>query len=75
MYLSDLGYDESSGVYSIDICVRIDDSGGNFLGVLKGIFNVAELIDLVQELSQSDDNGFAKNVLVGHEGHKTMEYL
>ncbi|UCD75873.1 MAG: PAS domain S-box protein [Phycisphaerales bacterium] len=35
LWVADLDYDESSGAYSTDLCLRIDDETGAFLGVLK----------------------------------------
>ena len=35
-------YDESAGVYSTDIALRINDNIGSFLGVIKAVTNVDE---------------------------------
>ena len=40
LYVADVGYDESAGIHSVDICMRIDDENGNFIGVIKAVFNI-----------------------------------
>jgi len=45
LFLSEGGYDESAGVYSIDIALRILDNDRNFIGVLKAVVNVESIID------------------------------
>jgi hypothetical protein len=44
----DVGYDESAGVYSTDIGLRINDANGNFLGIMKVVLNIAEVINIIQ---------------------------
>ena len=44
IFISNVGYDESLGTYGIIIGLRIDDEEGNFLGVLKAILSVKEVI-------------------------------
>ncbi len=36
-YAGNVEYDESAGMYSISIGVRVDDENGNFIGVLKAV--------------------------------------
>jgi hypothetical protein len=43
--LSESGYDESAGVYSSDIALRILDDDGNFIGVIKAVVNVESITD------------------------------
>jgi len=45
LFLSESGYDESAGVYSSDIALRIQDDDGNFIGVIKAVVNVESIID------------------------------
>jgi len=40
-YLS--GYDESAGVHSLDISLRIDDKNGKLLGIIKSVINIESL--------------------------------
>jgi len=37
------GYDESAGVYALDISVRITDDNENFLGIMKFVINIENL--------------------------------
>jgi signal transduction histidine kinase/ActR/RegA family two-component response regulator len=46
VHITDVGFDDSAGVYSTDICLRIDE-GGEFLGVLKAVLNIKEFITLI----------------------------
>ena len=45
IFLSEGGFDESAGVYSSDIAIRILDEDGNFIGVLKAVINVESITD------------------------------
>lgn len=45
LFLSEGGYDESAGVYSSDISIRILDESGKFIGVLKAVINVESITD------------------------------
>jgi PAS domain S-box-containing protein len=49
LFVSDVRYDESSGTYSTEIAVRIDDAEGNFLGVIKAVPNIKETINIINE--------------------------
>ena len=50
LYVSGVEYDNSAGVFSLDICARIDDENGNFLGVIKSVLNIKEVIKIMKEL-------------------------
>jgi len=41
--ISEVHYDESANVYSADISLRINDSQGKFLGVIKAVTNVDQI--------------------------------
>ena len=49
LFISDVRYDESSGTFSTEIAVRIDDANGNFIGVIKTVPNIKETINIVNE--------------------------
>ena len=49
-YVGDVSYDESAGVYSTDVAVRVDDNSGAFSGVLKVVLNIGDAIGIVEEL-------------------------
>ncbi len=65
LFVGDTEYDESSGIYSIEIGVRIEDEQKNFLGVIKAVYNIQEVIEIMKELEDSSS---------GHENHKTTEF-
>ena len=43
LYVQDERYDMSAGVSSIAICIRIDDAQGQFLGVMKVVYDIREI--------------------------------
>ncbi|MHC4110138.1 MAG: HAMP domain-containing protein, partial [Planctomycetota bacterium] len=47
--IGNIEYDESSSVYSTNICTRIDDQAGNFAGVIKVVLNVDDSINLIKQ--------------------------
>lgn len=53
IYISDVDFDESTGVYSLAIGVRIDNSTGDFIGVIKGVLNIQEVISIITEARKS----------------------
>ncbi|MDP6544447.1 MAG: response regulator [Phycisphaerae bacterium] len=54
LYLRNIRYDNSAEVYSTDICVRIDDKAGNFLGVLIAVVNLEAVISSLKEANESE---------------------
>jgi len=48
LYVSDVEFDQSSEINSIAIGVRIDSVDGEFLGVIKAVVNIAEVINIVK---------------------------
>ncbi|MDP6637266.1 MAG: response regulator [Phycisphaerae bacterium] len=53
VYVADVEYDRSAAVYSTDICVRIENKKGAFLGVLKAVVNLQATISPLEDASQS----------------------
>lgn len=49
MYISDVEFDESSGVQSISAGIRIDDKNGGFQGVLKVVIDLANVLGAIRE--------------------------
>ena len=64
LFVRDVEYDESAGVYSTDIGIGIDDENGNFIGLIKVVLNIAEVIHILKEIEPS----------ATHKEHKTMKY-
>ncbi len=50
LYLGDIELDRSSGVYSVNIGIRVDDEGGNFVGAMKVVLNIEEVIEVMRSL-------------------------
>lgn len=53
LYVGDLDYDESAGIFSIDLTVKINDENENFIGVMKGVYNIKAIIVLMDDLKTS----------------------
>ncbi len=66
VYISDLEYDESAGIYSFSICLREDDENGNLLGVIKGVVNIQEVLLLLDEM-ETRLKGHSLNQMARHE--------
>ncbi|GAA5506233.1 response regulator [Novipirellula caenicola] len=47
VYIGDVMLDDSAGVYSVDICLRVDDESGKPLGVLKAVMNIQEVFSVI----------------------------
>ncbi|MBT3202171.1 MAG: response regulator, partial [Phycisphaerales bacterium] len=46
--IGEVGYDESSGVFSRDVCIRIDDENGELLGVMKTVLSMDQIISILK---------------------------
>ena len=49
IYVGDVNYDESADIYSVDIIMRVDDNNGNFIGIMKIVYNIEQAISVIQE--------------------------
>lgn len=50
VFVSDYGYDRSTGLFALDLCLRIDDTEtGEPIGVLKAVLNAKGLTALLDE--------------------------
>jgi len=52
LYVSDVEYDESSGIHSTAIAIRSNDNEGNFNGVVKIVLNIEEAIDIIRKTKE-----------------------
>lgn len=68
LYVSDVEYDESSGVHSTDICIRIDDGRGDMIGVMKAVLNIKEAIGAIYEASAAIEYQSTSLGLINKEG-------
>jgi len=60
-YFGDVEYDNSSNIYSTTIGIRIDDSEGKFIGVLKAVWNIREIVDLLNNSLYSISHEYYTN--------------
>ncbi len=65
----EIAFDESAGVHSIDIGVRVDNLEGQRLGVMKAVLNVAVLRQIVDGFSTRSRLGDATVELIDANGH------
>lgn len=70
-YVSDVDYDKSSQVYSLDICVRYDDEAGNFMGVIKASLNIQGINEILKGL---EPKAGSENVDPRYDKVKTREF-
>ncbi len=63
-FVGDVGFDESANLYSVDICLRIDDPSGAFQGVLKAVMNIQEIIELVDTRALDERSGVLHNLVL-----------
>src|SRR3989338_698342 len=70
LFVQDIAYDESAKVYSLDVSIKIDDPQGNFLGVMKAVLNVEEVIDILQNYESASKERLGRSVfrLVNKDG-------
>jgi len=72
LFVSKIEYDKSASVYSIDICIRMNNEDGKFLGIMKTVLNIQEIFNIIEELSPNGRAG--KYTFYGHEGHDTGKF-
>ena len=49
IFVGDVAYDRSAGIYSVEAAVRVEEEG-EFLGVLKAVINIQEVIAILEEV-------------------------
>lgn len=47
-WVGEVEYDESSDAYANDIVVNLYDDNGNFSGIIKAVFNIEEIINIIK---------------------------
>ncbi|TWU16380.1 response regulator [Allorhodopirellula heiligendammensis] len=66
--ISDIIFDDSAGIYSIDISLRVDDSKGELLGVMKAILNIREVFSVIDRRADQSGSG-ERLLLLDREGN------
>ena len=51
-WVGEVEYDESSNAFASDIVINLYDENGNFIGILKVILNIEEIINIIKELEE-----------------------
>ncbi len=64
IYIKNVEYDEGTDAYSIGIGLRIDDKNGKFIGVMKVVLNIEDIINLIKKIELSGI----------HKNHRTMKF-
>ena len=61
IFVGDVDFDESAGIFAIEICLRIDNDQGGFIGVMKAVMNIREVFEIVDShaTSAEEDVAFA----------------
>ncbi len=54
LHVDDIQYDDSTDVYSVDICIGINDVNGVFLGAMKVVLNITETINIIRNAEKQD---------------------
>ncbi|MFH1996810.1 MAG: HAMP domain-containing protein [Candidatus Omnitrophota bacterium] len=68
LYIGDITYDKSADVYSIDIGIRVDDQLGMFLGVMKVVFNLKEVISIIEQAKNKSNYSTTESMLINKNG-------
>ncbi|MGI9241725.1 MAG: PAS domain-containing protein, partial [Verrucomicrobiales bacterium] len=53
LYFGDIKFDDSTESYSVEICVRIDDTDGEMLGVLKAVMSIDGIYHIIMAHEQN----------------------
>jgi len=61
LYVSDVHFDESAGIYSIDVAMRVVDTQGNFAGVMKLVLNIKDVFNLIKAPVHEGNTGDASS--------------
>ncbi|MBI5406585.1 MAG: diguanylate cyclase [Nitrospirae bacterium] len=67
-YMKDIAYDESAGVHSPDIALRIDDEKGSFIGVIKIVLNIEDTFQYMRQSAVSERYRDVKFILTTKQG-------
>ncbi|MBN1522644.1 MAG: PAS domain S-box protein [Candidatus Aureabacteria bacterium] len=55
LYVEDVKFDRSAGVYSTDFAVRVEDLDGSFLGVIKVVKDISQSFGIITETAESQN--------------------
>ncbi|MCF8098163.1 MAG: HAMP domain-containing protein, partial [Desulfarculaceae bacterium] len=66
-FLSEVTFDSSAGIYAMEVAIRIDDSRGQPLGVLKVLLDISKIRERIKQAAQQLPE--AEVLLFSHTGH------
>ena len=67
-YIKDVEFDESAGVHSTDIALRINDENQNFIGVVKIVLNIEDTLQYMRQSAASERYRNIKFILTTKQG-------
>jgi len=68
IWVGEVEYDESSDTFASDIVVNLYDNEGNFLGIIKAVLNVEEVINVIREVQAATKYKTAHFKLITKDG-------
>jgi HAMP domain-containing protein len=52
-HVGGIHYDDSTGLYAVDLATRLDDKTGSIAGVLKAVYNIRQLTSVLQDVKNN----------------------
>lgn len=74
LYVSDVEYDESSGIHSTAIAIRANDKERHFNGVVKVVLNIEETIDIIRKTKEVTRYNNAEFKLLDRNGKTIFDH-
>ncbi|HLC47313.1 MAG TPA: cache domain-containing protein [Candidatus Nanoarchaeia archaeon] len=56
LFIKDIGYDESAGIYAVNLHLRIDNESGEPIGVLKAVLSIDEIINMLEDIGNVEEH-------------------
>ncbi len=63
LYIGDVVFDTSAGIFSVELCPRVEDADGEFMGVLKAVMNIEDICAVVESHVAQEAGGDALTLL------------
>lgn len=68
LYVGDVEFDESAGVYCTPIAIKINDKEGHAAGVIKVVLNIDETIEIIQRIREGSKYNSTRFTLLNKNG-------
>ncbi len=72
LYVAEISFDESANIFSTAICLRVKDKNGAFIGVIKAVLNIKEVVDIVESQLANVKRGADYNYILFNSEHKII---